>query len=337
MTTNTVLVGDAVHQLQQLPDASIDCVITSPPYFRLRNYDHTDQLGLEPHVNQWVDKLTAVFAEIARVLAPTGSVWLNLGDSYSRHPTAGAPAKGLLLAPERLLLALDATGWIVRNKVIWAKTNPMPNSVADRLSCTHEYVYFLTRQTNYFFDLDAIRIPHRSTRNPRTTTTTTSYPPAASSPPQWAGPLAGNNSGLAELKRRGRAGHPLGKNPGDVWNLATANYRGAHFATFPPTLIERPLLASCPERVCTACGLGWLPNTTRALGALAVRGELSPQCDCRHPWRVGLVLDPFFGAGTVGLVAQQQQRHWLGIELNPDFAQLATDRIRKAAGERRSA
>ncbi len=327
MKTNTILIGDVRSTLNHIPDNRIDCVVTSPPYFQLRNYDHDNQIGLEEHVDQWVNNLRNVFADLARVLAPTGSVWLNLGDSYSRHQTAGAPPKSLMLAPERLLLALGEDGWIIRNKVIWAKTNPMPNSVSDRLACTYEYVYFLTRSPRYFFDVDAIRVPHRSRRQASDNTVADTYPPVTAAPPKWAGPLAGNNSGLSALKRSGRVGHPLGKNPGDVWSLATANYRGGHFATFPTKLIEQPILATCPERVCVNCGLGWLPEPVRQIGSLAVRGELQPQCQCATRWRPGLVLDPFFGAGTVGIVAEQHHRDWLGIEINPEFASLAEKRI----------
>ena len=160
----TVLIGDVRERLTGLPAASVDCVITSPPYFRLRDYGMSGQIGLEETVDGWVDELRLTFRGLARVLKPTGSVWLNLGDSYSRHPRSGAPAKSLLLGPERLALALLADGWTVRNKVVWAKTNTMPTSVRDRLSCQWEVLYLLTRSRHYFFDLDAIRVPHRSGR-----------------------------------------------------------------------------------------------------------------------------------------------------------------------------
>jgi hypothetical protein len=149
-------------------------------------------------------------------------------------------------------------------------------------------------------------------------------------PPHWAGPLAGNNSGLARYKANGLAGHPLGKNPGDVWTIATANFRGEHFAVFPTALVEPALLATCPERVCTNCGTPWARARARTIGRLAVRGELQPACACRAGSRPGLVLDPFFGSGTVGVVAERHGRNWLGIELNPAFATLATDRIAHA-------
>lgn len=331
---NVILTGDAVKRLRELPTASVDAVITSPPYFNLRNYGVENQLGLEANVDEWVDNLRQVMVEVARVLKPTGSVWLNLGDSYSRHANFGAPPKSLLMGPERLALALIADGWTIRNKVIWAKTRAMPSSATDRLTCTWEVVYLLTRSSRYHLDLDVIRQPHRSAKPHRSTTSLRSvgaaYPPPSASPPRWAGPLAGNNSGLARLKAAGLLGHPLGSTPRDVWALPSANFKGPHFATFPQALIERPLLASVPERVCARCGKPWERDHARFVGELAVLGHIRPSCTCHKGWRPGVVLDPFFGAGTVGLVAEEQGRDWLGIELNPDFVALANERITTA-------
>lgn len=324
---NTILVGDARQRLAELPAASIDCVITSPPYFRLRDYQVEGQIGLELSITAWVDELRLVLRGVARVLKPTGTVWLNLGDSYSRAPRYGAPAKSLLLGPERLALGLSEDGWLVRNQVVWAKTNTLPTSVRDRLACHHEVVYLLTRSRHYWFDLDAIRVPHRSTlRRPGRTGRgqRTTIPRDRLS---WAGPLVGSNSGLASLKASGRVGHPLGKNPGDVWTTAASNYRGAHFATFPPALVVRPLLASCPERVCTICGVPWHRQPAQRVSDHYARGALVPGCGCRGDFRPGVVLDPFMGAGTVAVVAEQHGRDWLGIELNPEFVRLAADRI----------
>lgn len=334
---NEVLVGDVRVRLSELPDASIDTAITSPPYVALRNYGVDGQIGLQPDVDKWVEELRAVGRELARVLKPTGSWWLNIGDSYSRHARSGAPAKSLLLAPERLALALIEDGWTIRNKVIWAKTNPMPASVGDRLACTWEVVYFLVRTPTYHFDLDAIRVPHRSPRTRPGGNRDAVYPPATAGPPSWAGPLAGNNSGLARLKAQGLAGHPLGKNPGDVWTLATASFRGEHFAVFPNNLVRTPLLATCPEKVCARCGKPWKRERAKSIGHLAVRGELLPSCRCRAATIPGIVLDPFFGAGTVGLVAEANQRDWIGIELNPAFARLAGKRIAAARDRDRAA
>src|SRR5262245_32381792 len=137
-----IVIGDVRRCIDELSCESIDTVITSPPYFRLRNYGHVEQIGLEAHVDQWVDELRLVARGLNRGLKPKGSFWLNLGDTYARHEREGALPKGLVLAPERLALALVADGWVLRNKVIWAKTNPMPTSVKDRLSCTWEAMYF---------------------------------------------------------------------------------------------------------------------------------------------------------------------------------------------------
>ncbi len=232
---NVVLVGDARKRLADLPDASVDCVITSPPYFQLRDYGVSGQMGLEPNVDTWVDELRLVMRGVARVLRPTGSLWLNLGDSYSRHVRFGAPPKSLLLGPERLSLALIEDGWVLRNKVVWSKTNTMPNPVRDRFTCRWEVVLFLTRQRDYFYDLDAIREPHRSaaSRKPDPSPGADLRRPTTAPPPKWAGPLAGNNAGLARLKARGLVGHPLGKNPGDVWSLAASKFQGTAFRHLP--------------------------------------------------------------------------------------------------------
>jgi site-specific DNA-methyltransferase (adenine-specific) len=341
-----ILLGDALDQLRDLPTASIDCCVSSPPYFQLRNYSSDGQLGLEPTVDDWVAGLRSVFGEVARVLKPAGSLWLNLGDSFSRHAKYGAPPKGLLCAPERLLLALAEDGWIVRNKLVWAKPNPLPTSITDRLTLTYEVVYLLVRSPRYFFDLDAIREPHLS-RGGR----------QAGSPiekrPDWAGPLAGKQDGLRRARSADQPGHELGKNPGDVWTIPTRGFRGPHFATFPPELIRKPILATCPEAICTRCGLPWrrqvtvrrIPvgppakkpfNRDRQIMRFGDRwhtvrevGNLVP-CSCGAPTVPGLVLDPFMGAGTTGLVAEQLGRDWIGVEINAEYRAMALRRIEAA-------
>ena len=323
---NAVIVGDAATEMARLREASIDMVLTSPPYFRLRNYQTAGQIGLEPHVDQWVGHLRAVAAEVARVLTPTGSFWLNLADTYSTHHRQGAARKSLLLGPERVLLALQRDGWLVRNKIVWAKTNAMPVSVRDRFSCTHEVIYLLTRSPRYFFDLDAIRVPMTSRASPAVSAPSH----LADIPRRWRGPNTGSDSGLAALKRAGRTGHPLGKNPGDVWPLATSGYRGHHHATFPVPLAERAIQAGCAEARCRNCRAPWCRTLIRSLGGSALRGTLSPTCDCGGPSEPGLVLDPFFGAGTTGVAAERHGRDWLGVELNPTFAALARRRIWEA-------
>jgi site-specific DNA-methyltransferase (adenine-specific) len=325
---NQVLVGDALEQMRALPDASVDTIITSPPYFRLRDYAADGQLGLEAHVDQWVDALVAVATEAARVLVPTGSLWLNVGDTFATHPKQGADRKSLLLGPERLAYRLTRNGWTLRNKIVWAKANPVPTSVRDRLTATHEFVYVLVRQPRYFFDLDAVRVPHTSRLSKRHRVTASVRGREA-----WRGPNAADADGLAKIKAEGRVGHPLGKNPGDVWRIASSTYRGAHHATYPVALVERMLLAGCPEARCTRCRLPWRRSTIRALGRAAVRGALGPGCSCDAPAEPGLVLDPFMGSGTTAIAAEKHGRDWLGIEINPEFAAQALARIAGARGQ----
>lgn len=305
----TILLGDVLQRLCDLPSSSVDCVVTSPPYFAVRDYGQSGQIGQEATVDGWVQGLRAVCAELARVLKPTGSLWLNLGDSYARSSAEGATPKSLLLGPERLALALIADGWCLRNKVVWAKPNPMPTSVGDRLSCTYEVVYFFTRSRHYFFDLDAVRVPLRSRQRPATGATR-AYPPSAAQTARTRNP----NGGLSRLRAAGRTGHPLGKNPGDVWTLPTAGYRGAHFAVYPAALAERPIRAGCPASVCQTCG----------------RPDVRAPCGCNARSRPGLVLDPFMGSGTTALAAEALGRDWLGIELNPEYVALAEARIAAA-------
>jgi site-specific DNA-methyltransferase (adenine-specific) len=310
---NTILEGDARKQLASLPDAFVDCVVTSPPYYLQRTYGVDGQLGLEASVEEWVSNLRAVFHEVARVLKPTGALWLNIADTYSRGPASGAPSKSLLLGPERLTLALLGDGWVPRNRCVWRKQAPMPSGVTDRLETTYDTVYFMTRSQRYAFDLDAIRVPIAYT-----------------------------------------SGSALGRNPGDVWQLEKAKFGGGHFATFPERLVELPLLATCPANVCRACGAPWKTRTTREYIGNPVRFQrdryvrrhpvryrvirrhprLAPGCSCRAATRPGLILDPFFGSGTVGAVAERHGRDWLGIELNPDYCQLAWKRIRDVPVQR---
>lgn len=328
LVVNRIIVGDARTALDELPENSIDCAVTSPPYFKLRNYGRDEQIGLESSVDGWVDELRLVARGLARVLKPTGTFWLNLGDTYSRHARDGAEPKSLVLGPERLALALLADGWVLRNKIVWSKPNPMPTSVRDRLSSTWEVVYCFARSKSYFYDLDAIRVPHRSARSTAVKRKSRQQP-AWSVPPQWRGPRAGSNSGLDRIKDSDLPGHPLGKNPGDVWIIPTAGYRGAHHAVYPEALVERVLKVGCPGQVCVSCGLPWRRERLQIVDGNAVIGEMQPGCQCgpTAASRPGVVLDPFMGSGTTAVVAERHGRDWLGVELNPDFAAQAEQRI----------
>lgn len=322
---NTVLTGDARAVLAGLLPESVDCCVTSPPYANgLRDYGADGQLGQEPTVTDYVSNLREVLRHVRRVLKPTGSLWLTLGDSFSKHPRQGAPRGSLLMVPQRLALALSADGWIVRNVVVWHKPNPMPHSVQDRLSPTYEVVILATKQRRYFFDLDSVRIPHRSAGQRR--------PAAGDRDFRYQG----GNSGMGKLKAEGRVGHRNGKNPGDCWTVATATDRLGHQATFPEALIERPILATCPERICVQCDQPWTRltrivshRTSEGMRHSREVGELR-RCDCFAPSRPGAVLDPFMGTGTTAVVAERLGRDWLGIELNSTFTKLAEDRLRSA-------
>jgi len=322
---NQVLTGDAHEVLIGLLPESVDCCVTSPPYANgLRDYGKADQLGQELNVTAYVESLRAVLRGVRRVLKPTGSLWLNLGDSYARHPRQGVPRGSLLLAPQRVALALAADGWIVRNVVVWRKPNPLPQSARDRLSPTYEVVILATKTRRYFFDLDTIRTPHRSADRAR----------AALG--ERGRRYQGNNTGLGKLKAAGRVGNANGKNPGDVWTVPTPADRLGHQATFPAGLIERPILATCPERICVQCDRAWTRptrivsrKTSEGMRHVREVGELR-RCDCFAPTRPGVVLDPFMGTGTTALVAERLHRDWLGVELNAKYVKLAERRI--AAG-----
>lgn len=316
---NTVLEGDALAVLGTLASESVEACVTSPPYFQARRYDAGElELGRENHIEQWVARLRAVSREVARVLVPTGSYWLNLGDLYSRHTRLGAPPKSLLLGPERLAQALLADGWVVRNRVAWVKTTPLPSPVADRLTSGWEYVFHLVRQRDYFYDLDAIRVPLVTKRPSRA---------FGKIPPAALGALANTRGGLDRLAREGRSGHPLGRNPTDVWRLPPGRRVATHYATFPEALVRRPILASVPAKVCTHCGRAWRRSKRRVI---VLAGKVQPRplvpCGCKAPTRPGLVLDPFAGSGTTLKVARELGRDALGIELHPGYAALARER-----------
>jgi DNA modification methylase len=315
---NVVLEGDALQILQTLPTGIVDVVMTSPPYFQARRYDAgPGELGREAHVDDWVAALRAVCREIARVLKPTGSLWLNVGDLYSRSARLGAPPKSLLLAPERIIRVLLDDGWVVRNKVAWVKSTPLPSPVLDRLTNAWEPVFHLVRQRDYYYDLDAIRVPlvSKSRGSMRVT------------PVAVLGPLAGPRAGLQQLAREGRSGHPLGKNPSDVWIMPPGRSVGGHHATFPEVLVRRPILATTPEQICTSCGRAWR-RSKRRVSYLEGQPQTRPlvPCGCDAPTRPGLVLDPFVGSGTTLRVARRLNRDGLGIELSPVYARLARER-----------
>jgi len=343
--TVTILIGDVITRLRELPDDHFDCVVTSPPYWGLRDYGVEGQIGLEPTLAEHLEKMIEVFAEVHRVLKPSGTCFVNYGDCYATTPNGRSAAdtkaagdddrtfrdkpfstiqgvlkpKDLCMVPNRFAIAMQEWGWWVRSEIIWAKPNPMPESIADRPATAHEKIFMFTKTAKYFWDAEAVRVPA-----------------AVSSIQRWSQDIAsqdgseranggaktnGNMKAVGGPKKDKQRGHGKrhagfndrwdamskeeqqanGRNlrnyepaPVDVWKIATKPFREAHFATFPPELVERSLKAGCPSG--------------------------------------GRVLDPFGGAGTTGLVADQMGFDCTLIELNPKYAEIMEKRIRSDAG-----
>ena len=327
----SVIPGDCRAILPTLPDASVQCCVTSPPYYGLRDYGVDGQIGLEPTPDEYVAELVAVFREVRRVLRDDGTLWLNIGDSYARAggegghgpnakvgntrsleqrrmlvPPAGYKPKDLLGIPWMVAFALRADGWYLRSDIIWHKPNPMPESVQDRPTSAHEHVFLLTKGPRYYYHADAIRQPLAEASYSRLaqdidgqTGSTRANGGAKTNGTMKAVKFGGNKGqgdhGSAARRASGNDWDPKTEtaNARNVWTIATQPFSGAHFATMPPDLAERCILA------------GSKPGDT--------------------------VLDPFGGAGTTGLVADRLGRSAVLIELNPSYQTLATDRVQDDA------
>jgi DNA modification methylase len=349
--------GNCLDVLGTLPSESVDCVVTSPPYWGLRDYRAEGQLGMESTPEEFVQNMTSVFSEARRILTPHGTCWVNLGDSYTsggrtwRAPDAkdasGAPRtigsrpetppglkpKDLVGIPWRVAFALQNDGWWLRSDIIWSKANPMPESVLDRPTRSHEYIFLLTKQAHYWWDIEAVREPHNPD-NRRITTV---------------------QAGEGSIQHRDGERWPnSGRNIRSVWSIPAQPYPGAHFATFPEELARRAIVAGCPLKVCRECGKpseriverdredveGWAPvrKLEHSQGA-AEQGNgrfgnplvtTLGWTDCGHNnWRSGIVLDPFMGSGTVAKVARDHQRHAVGIELNPEYCRMIAERLQQ--------
>jgi len=406
-----IYTGDCTEVLRMLPGESVHCVVTSPPFWGLRDYDVDGQLGLEPTPEQYVANLVTVFREVRRVLRKDGTVWLNLGSSYAkgggtqvlqtkdasyglagyRHPTPSYAAKQLIPIPWLVALALQADGWWLRNDIIWAKGvsgqketeaqilaainrafspsmakhvarkllpeldlfvgGSMPESMRDRCTKSHEYVFLLAKSKRYFYDKWAIVEPAvGGTPGNKTHKGKTAY--------ESGDERMRTKAGLCDMKAAKT------RNRRSVWQINTKPLKAAHFATFPPDLIRPMILAGTSEKgVCVECGAPWkrilkqkaavpksCPKTDASYNARGGKGkkktgtigksgggrvdgysktiDWQPVCDCDHPTPIpATVLDPFFGAGTTGLVCEQLGRNWIGIELNPEYVKIARDRI----------
>lgn len=324
-----IRIGDAIDHLAKMPSDMVDCVVTSPPYWGLRDYGVDGMIGLEPTLGEHIDALVSVFREVRRVLKPSGTLWLNYGDTYagswgaqgrgeapgplsplsgrqvlaaprqkqtgSLKRTPGLKNKDLMMLPARVALALQEDGWWIRSEIVWHKPNPMPESAKDRPTSAHEKIFLLTKSARYFYDGDAIREP-ASFLGPNA--------PDSIASPHGQGFTRRAAKGHAKGFRGGsyvdgapgprqRSGNttetPSTRNARNVWSIVTVPCADAHFATFPPELARRCIAAGSPAR--------------------------------------GLILDPFGGAGTTGLVAARLGRRAILIELNPKYAEMARRRI----------
>jgi DNA modification methylase len=299
--------GDSLAVLSSLPSGSVDCCVTSPPYFGLRDYGEAGQYGLESSPAEYVETMRAVFAEVRRVLADDGTLWLNIGDSYSTTPAGGAgrgrssamtlgnrrvatiqtggnrvqgvPYKSLIGIPWRVAFALMDDGWLIRQEVIWAKRSCMPEAVTDRPSRAHEQVFLLSKKPRYWYDADAIREdskPEQTEHNERYAKVYSAQADRAAATGQ-----PGNVNSAGIHARPGKAG----RNSRSVWSLSTMPFPDAHFATMPLSLAERCVQAGCKPG--------------------------------------GTVLDPFSGSGTTGLAANKHGRKYVGIDLSADYLDLS--------------
>jgi DNA modification methylase len=396
MSVQRIIPGDCIEGLRTLPDASVHCCVTSPPYWGLRDYGHDGQIGLESTPEAYVARMVEVFREVRRVLREDGTCWVNLGDSYAANaatskkigeshrgsdtPTLNQPhqcrvsvrggewrikAKDLVGIPWRVAFALQADGWWLRQDIIWHKPNPMPESVRDRCTKAHEYVFLLTKSERYYYDAEALREPYAD----------------GVGKDRLACPKAAVGRGGNEGERmRSEFYKNCGRNRRSVWTVTTKPYSGAHFAVMPAALVEPCIKAGCPEQCCSVCGSPWvriverkrvmrheLPvgdsnyrpgrYTSKAGGAdeysngggqafsFSSTKGWARSCDCQrmmcdavmmgdHGVAVstipGTVLDPFAGSGTTLAVAAELGRNAIGCELNPEYIALAERRIKDA-------
>ena len=302
LETNIIHVGDNIFHLTNIPDNSVDMCVTSPPYYNLRDYKNSGQIGAENTVKDFVENLCKVFDEIHRILKPTGSCWVNIGDTYDK--------KRLLQVPSRFEIAMCDRGWHLRNEIIWSKPNPQPISSKDRFWGNHEkFFWFVKDVKKYYFNRDAILVPQAEISIRRMfSKNNMSKRKDFNASDKEGFSISSSNQDKHYARMREEMGIDKefnyeeliksGKCPTrpefDTWNVPSVTYKGAHFAVYPPELIEKPILSCCPEQ--------------------------------------GIVIDPFMGSGTTGEVAKLNNRKYIGLELNPEYAILANERISKVGG-----
>jgi DNA modification methylase len=398
------IVGDCREVLRDLPKGSVQTCITSPPYYGLRDYGVRKQIGLERTPELFIEQMVNVFRLVWDVLADDGTLWLNLGDSYAGSTMTGGnnginasgggngfkqqrqfnkPAqisglkpKDLIGMPWRVAFALQADGWYLRSDIIWHKPNPMPESVRDRPTKAHEYLFLLTKSPQYFYDAEAVREPHVWQQPGALETNPQARQAVRRAELRANGAQAAGQPEVGRKKSANRKGDgtsqcldssTAGRNRRTVWTITPKPFPGAHFATFPPKLVEPCILAGTSERGhCPVCSARWVRDVEKRL-ALADDGKTCLKCGKNHGrarlgsqhmasiaykqfccvdstttgWRPtcdhkkkpvpDVVLDPFGGSGTTAQVAQQLGRDWVLIELSRKYARLIDDRMREAA------
>lgn len=345
MNINEIINKDCIEGMKELPANSIDCCVTSPPYFGLRDYGHDGQIGLEETPELYLAKMVEVFSEVRRVLKDDGTLWLNLGDSYSSHnahvmeigksrvrdtkmlKSQGLKNKDLIGIPWMVAFAIRQSGWYLRQDIIWHKPNPMPESVTDRCTKSHEYIFLLSKSAKYYYDHEAIKTPvsdatiERMMQQIDAQKGSDRVPGKTNGSMKAVGPgrnvrkgvdVRGGNqaseAGIVAMAINGNGvkghsgyfnqnGELIGggmANKKSVWTVSTKPFKEAHFATFPQDLIVDCIKAGCPEG--------------------------------------GIVLDPFMGAGTTAVVARKLNRNYIGFELNADYIEIANKRLRTELG-----
>lgn len=363
--------GHVLDALAELPDGVISCVVTSPPYWGPRNYDAPDaiwpdgwdgQFGREPTPQLYVEHTMMILRELGRVLRDDGVVWWNIGDTYvndakwgestgGKHAKAlhgktgigrekrhtGLKPKSLVLMPERISIAAQDDGWIIRKRVIWHKPNVKPESVQDRPTVDYEHIYMLTKKPKYWYDRTAVL--EEAVKGAAGSTFTNGKT---------------GEMGLGRVSQRPREDNKNQRNLRSVWSFPTGQYKGAHYAVFPTSIPERCILASCPPEICSLCDMPRVRIVDRKAMVIArsKRGrELQDQgrhdasngtmvspavvttvgwtdCGCEEPnYQPGIVLDPFFGTGSTGLAAHNLGRHIIGIEISDTYIELAQERL----------
>lgn len=311
--SNVIINRDCLAALKDMPDKSVDCCVTSPPYYGLRDYGMEGQIGREPTPEKYVARLVEVFNELYRVLSDSGTFWLNIADSYCGTGSKGAcldpknpkgrngqrisltqnvkgcKNKDMIGIPWMVAFALRDSGWYLRSDIIWQKGNAMPENVKDRPTRSYEHVFLFSKSNRYYYDASAIAepiAPSTAARYMRGRSDSNKYSVAV--PGQGNGKIQGINRPREAGEIKSGDISPC-RNSRDIWLINTVAYKGAHFAAFPPKLALKCILAGCPEG--------------------------------------GIVIDPFFGSGTTGLVAAENRRRYIGIELNPEYCTLASERI----------